>query len=70
MKECRGCGGFSRFLRIISIQRLALIPRIDCGPPIMIKFALCGRRNVGPKYACVDGPVFSLAELRDLPDEL
>jgi len=25
---------------------------------------------VGPKYVCVDGPVFSLAELKELPDEL
>jgi sulfhydrogenase subunit gamma (sulfur reductase) len=31
---------------------------------------ICGRCNVGPKYVCVDGPVFSLAELGELPDEL
>lgn len=29
----------------------------------------CGRCNVGPKYVCQDGPVFSLAELRRLPAE-
>jgi hypothetical protein len=28
------------------------------------------RCNVGPKYVCVDGPAFSLAELNGLPDEL
>jgi len=29
----------------------------------------CGRCNIGPKYVCVDGPVFTLKELRELPDE-
>jgi NAD(P)H-flavin reductase len=38
--------------------------RMKCG------IGICGRCNVGPKYVCVDGPVFSMAELRDLPDEL
>ena len=38
--------------------------RMKCG------IGICGRCNVGPKYVCVDGPVFSLAELRELPDEL
>ena len=38
--------------------------RMKCG------IGICGRCNLGPKYVCVDGPVFSLAELRDLPDEL
>ncbi len=38
--------------------------RMKCG------IGLCGRCNVGPRYVCVDGPVFSLAELRRLPDEL
>jgi hypothetical protein len=52
---------------------LVLTIAITCGPPIVVKFALigiCGRCNVGPKYVCVDGPVFSLAELKELPDEL
>ena len=31
---------------------------------------ICGRCNIGPKYVCVDGPVFSLAELNGLPDEI
>ena len=29
----------------------------------------CGRCNIGPKYICKDGPVFTYAELKDLPDE-
>lgn len=29
----------------------------------------CGRCNIGYKYVCVDGPVFSLAQLRELPPE-
>jgi NAD(P)H-flavin reductase len=29
----------------------------------------CGRCNIGPKYVCVDGPVFSLDELKQLPAE-
>ena len=38
--------------------------RMKCG------IGLCGRCNVGPKYVCTDGPVFSLQDLRGLPDEL
>ncbi len=38
--------------------------RMKCG------IGICGRCNVGPKYVCTDGPVFSLSELRELPDEL
>jgi NAD(P)H-flavin reductase len=37
--------------------------RMKCG------IGKCGRCNVGDKYVCIDGPVFSLAELRELPDE-
>ena len=29
----------------------------------------CGRCNIGDKYVCVDGPVFTLAELKRLPQE-
>ena len=29
----------------------------------------CGRCNIGPKYICKDGPVFTHAELQNLPDE-
>ncbi|MHB1000560.1 MAG: FAD/NAD(P)-binding protein [Armatimonadota bacterium] len=29
----------------------------------------CGRCNIGDKYVCVDGPVFSYAQLKELPSE-
>ncbi|MCL2492434.1 MAG: FAD/NAD(P)-binding protein [Clostridiales bacterium] len=29
----------------------------------------CGKCNIGHQYVCVDGPVFSLAELEGMPDE-
>lgn len=38
--------------------------RMKCG------IGLCGRCNIGNRYVCVDGPVFSLKELRELPDEM
>jgi len=37
--------------------------RMKCG------FGKCGRCNVGPVYVCKDGPVFTAAQLRSLPDE-
>jgi NAD(P)H-flavin reductase len=37
--------------------------RMKCG------IGKCGRCNVGDKYVCKDGPVFSLAELDKLPRE-
>ena len=30
----------------------------------------CGRCNIGSKYVCIDGPVFTLAELSELPAEM
>jgi len=35
--------------------------RMKCG------IGKCGRCNVGSKFVCVDGPVFSLAQLKALP---
>jgi sulfhydrogenase subunit gamma (sulfur reductase) len=35
--------------------------RMKCG------IGICGRCNLGAKYICKDGPVFSLAQLKDLP---
>jgi NAD(P)H-flavin reductase len=35
--------------------------RMKCG------IGICGRCNLGSKYICKDGPVFSLAQLRDFP---
>jgi len=37
--------------------------RMKCG------LGICGRCNIGPKYVCKDGPVFSLAQLKELPGE-
>ena len=37
--------------------------RMKCG------VGKCGRCNIGNKYVCVDGPVFSLAELKAMPNE-
>lgn len=37
--------------------------RMKCG------MGKCGRCNVGKIYVCKDGPVFTLAQLRDLPPE-
>ncbi|MCX7765598.1 MAG: heterodisulfide reductase subunit F, partial [Candidatus Sumerlaeia bacterium] len=37
--------------------------RMKCG------IGKCGRCNIGPKYVCKHGPVFTLAELQELPAE-
>ena len=37
--------------------------RMKCG------IGKCGRCNIGSKFICLDGPVFSLAELKKLPPE-
>jgi len=42
---------------------LSLEMRMKCG------IGKCGRCNIGSKYVCKDGPVFTLEELSDLPDE-
>ncbi|MBQ7456705.1 MAG: FAD/NAD(P)-binding protein [Desulfovibrio sp.] len=38
--------------------------RMKCG------IGICGRCNIGGRYVCVDGPVFSWKELQSLPQEL
>lgn len=38
--------------------------RMKCG------IGICGRCNIGHKYICVDGPVFTMAELKELPNEM
>ncbi len=38
--------------------------RMKCG------VGLCGRCNLGPQYVCVDGPVYTAAQLKKLPDEM
>lgn len=42
---------------------LSLEMRMKCG------IGKCGRCNVGNKFVCVDGPVFSQAELNKMPKE-
>jgi sulfhydrogenase subunit gamma (sulfur reductase) len=42
---------------------LSLENRMKCG------IGKCGRCNVGPKYVCIDGPIFTYAELEHLPAE-
>ncbi len=42
---------------------MSLEMRMKCG------VGMCGRCNIGPKYVCKDGPVFTLAELKELPAE-
>jgi len=50
--------GFGREAIYTSLEN-----RMQCG------VGKCGRCNVGSKYVCVDGPVFSMAELDELPPE-
>ncbi len=37
--------------------------RMKCG------IGKCGRCNIGSKFVCIDGPVFSLVELKKMPNE-
>lgn len=37
--------------------------RMTCG------IGKCGKCNVGHQYVCIDGPVFCMAELSEMPDE-
>ena len=50
--------GFAKEDIILSLEN-----RMKCG------IGKCGRCNIGSKYVCVDGPVFSYAELEHLPAE-
>ena len=50
--------GFSDQQIIMSLEN-----RMKCG------IGICGRCNVGPEYVCKDGPVFTLAQLNQLPKE-
>ncbi|MBW1815703.1 MAG: FAD/NAD(P)-binding protein [Deltaproteobacteria bacterium] len=42
---------------------LSLEMRMKCG------IGICGRCNIGDQYVCKDGPVFSLAQLKEMPSE-
>jgi NAD(P)H-flavin reductase len=50
--------GFTQEQTIMSLEN-----RMKCG------IGICGRCNVGPEYVCKDGPVFTLAQLKDMPQE-
>jgi len=60
--------------------KYTMLPILDLGfKPENIFFSLemrmkcgigkCGRCNIGPKYVCKDGPVFTYEELQGLPQE-
>ncbi len=51
--------GFPEESIILTLERL-----MKCG------VGKCGHCNIGPKYVCLDGPVFNYKELKDLPDAL
>lgn len=42
---------------------LSLEMKMKCG------IGMCGRCNIGSEYVCKDGPVFTLAQLSQMPDE-
>lgn len=50
--------GFSDEQIVTTLER-----RMKCG------IGLCGRCNIGGKFVCVDGPVFTQAQLKGLPQE-
>jgi sulfhydrogenase subunit gamma (sulfur reductase) len=50
--------GFTPEQTITSLEN-----RMKCG------IGICGRCNVGPEYVCKDGPVFTMAQLKDMPQE-
>ena len=50
--------GFSPERIILSLEM-----RMKCG------IGMCGRCNIGDKFVCKDGPVFSLAQLKNMPPE-
>lgn len=57
MPELENCG-FKPDEIIMSLEN-----RMKCG------IGMCGRCNVGNKYVCKDGPIFTKAELNLLPNE-
>jgi sulfhydrogenase subunit gamma (sulfur reductase) len=49
--------GFSDDQIIFTLERM-----MKCG------IGKCGHCNIGSKYVCIDGPVFSYAEMKDVPE--
>ena len=56
--EALGKLGFSDEQIVTTLER-----RMKCG------IGLCGRCNIGDKFVCVDGPVFTQAQLAGMPQE-
>ena len=56
--EALGKLGFADEQIVTTLER-----RMKCG------IGLCGRCNIGEKFVCVDGPVFTQAQLKGLPQE-
>lgn len=56
--EALGKLGFKDEQIVTTLER-----RMKCG------IGLCGRCNIGEKFVCVDGPVFTQAQLAGLPQE-
>jgi sulfhydrogenase subunit gamma (sulfur reductase) len=50
--------GFTQEQTVTSLEN-----RMKCG------IGICGRCNVGPEYVCKDGPVFTMAQLKEMPQE-
>lgn len=50
--------GFSSEHIVTTLER-----RMKCG------VGKCGRCNIGSKYVCLDGPVFTLKELKEMPSD-
>jgi NAD(P)H-flavin reductase len=42
---------------------MSLEMRMKCG------VGMCGRCNIGSQFVCTDGPVFTLAQLNQMPNE-
>ena len=51
--------GFAPENIITSLER-----RMSCG------IGKCGRCNIGSKYVCKDGPVFTFKQIKELPEKL
>ncbi|GAI47502.1 unnamed protein product, partial [marine sediment metagenome] len=51
--------GFSEETIMLTLERL-----MKCG------IGKCGHCNIGSKYVCQDGPVFTYEELKGLPEAL
>lgn len=57
------CAGLSKMYFDKSDIITTLEMRMKCG------IGKCGRCSLGSRYICLDGPVFTMAELDELPDE-